>query len=186
MIRILNGRGRSINKQCRTCWRVQIRSEGMNTRPQKAVQTHCIRPGRPIYSPPHSFPFLPRSLPQMEHHPSTPAKPVTDIPLEKVPPLYGGRRASLGLNIIVVGAGIGGLAAAHTLAHAGHRVRCSNPRASWATWAQGSKSRPTRRDSCSAGASAPPCALTPSSRPESPFGAMTRACAWATPAGARA
>src|SRR5260221_4816101 len=95
--------------------RVQIRSEGMNTRPQKAVQTHCIRPGRPIYSPPHSFPFLPRSLPQMEHHPSTPAKPVTDIPLENVPPLYGGGRAPLSLNIIVVGAGIDCLAAAHTL-----------------------------------------------------------------------
>ena len=59
----------------------------------------------------------------MQHHPSTPAKPVTDVPLEKVPPLYGRRRGSLSLNIIVVvGAGIGGLAAAHTLAHAGHRV----------------------------------------------------------------
>lgn len=52
-----------------------------------------------------------------------PAEPlVADIPLEEVPPLYGGRRAALNLNIIVVGAGLGGLAAAHTLAHAGHRV----------------------------------------------------------------
>jgi len=58
----------------------------------------------------------------MDHHPNTPADPVADIPLEKVPPLYDGRRASLSLNIIVVGAGLGGLAAAHTLAHAGHRI----------------------------------------------------------------
>jgi salicylate hydroxylase len=58
----------------------------------------------------------------MQHHPNTPAEPIADIPLEKVPPLYGGRRAALSLNIIVVGAGIGGLAAAYTLAHAGHRV----------------------------------------------------------------
>ena len=58
----------------------------------------------------------------MQHHPSTPAKAATEVPLEKVPPLYGGRRAALSLNVIVVGAGIGGLAAAHTLAHAGHRV----------------------------------------------------------------
>jgi len=47
---------------------------------------------------------------------------VPEIPLEKVSPLYGGRRAALSLNIIIVGAGLGGLAAAHTLAHAGHRV----------------------------------------------------------------
>jgi salicylate hydroxylase len=58
----------------------------------------------------------------MQHHPSVPEKPATDVSLEKVPPLYGGRRASLSLDVIVVGAGIGGLAAAHTLAHAGHRV----------------------------------------------------------------
>ena len=58
----------------------------------------------------------------MQHHPNTLAEPIADIPLEKVPPLYGGRRAALSLNIIVVGAGIGGLAAAYTLAHAGHRV----------------------------------------------------------------
>jgi salicylate hydroxylase len=45
-----------------------------------------------------------------------------EIPTEKVPPLYDGRRAALSLNIIIVGAGLGGLAAAHTLAHAGHRV----------------------------------------------------------------
>ena len=47
---------------------------------------------------------------------------VPEIPLEEVPPLYGGRRATLSLNMIIVGAGLGGLAAAHTLAHAGHRV----------------------------------------------------------------
>ena len=54
--------------------------------------------------------------------PAEPLVTVEDIPLEEVQPLYNGRRAALGLNIIVVGAGIGGLAAAHTLAHAGHRV----------------------------------------------------------------
>jgi len=58
----------------------------------------------------------------MQRHPNTPAKPIFDIQLEEVPPLYDGRRAALSLNIIVVGAGIGGLAAAHTLAQAGHRV----------------------------------------------------------------
>jgi salicylate hydroxylase len=36
--------------------------------------------------------------------------------------LYGGRRASLSLNIHVVGCGLGGLAAAFTLAKAGHRI----------------------------------------------------------------
>lgn len=52
-----------------------------------------------------------------------PAEPlIADIPLEEVAPLYGGRRAALSLNIIVVGAGLGGLAVTHTLAHAGHRV----------------------------------------------------------------
>ena len=55
-------------------------------------------------------------------NPSKPAEEVADIPLEEVPPLYGGRVAALSLNTIVVGAGIGGLAAAHSLAHAGHRV----------------------------------------------------------------
>ena len=57
----------------------------------------------------------------MQHHPHPPALP-TDIPLEKLPPLHGGHRAALSLNIIVVGAGLGGLAATHTLAHAGHRI----------------------------------------------------------------
>jgi salicylate hydroxylase len=58
----------------------------------------------------------------MKHHPNTPADPTTHMSLEKVPPLYDGRRAPLSLNILVVGAGIGGLAAAHALAHAGHRI----------------------------------------------------------------
>ena len=53
----------------------------------------------------------------MQHLPHTP-----HIPLEKVPPLYGGHHAMLSLNIIIVGAGIGGLAATHTLAQAGHRI----------------------------------------------------------------
>ena len=56
-------------------------------------------------------------------NPSKPAEDgVADIPLEEVPPLYGGRVAALSLDTIVVGAGIGGLAAAHSLAQAGHRV----------------------------------------------------------------
>jgi salicylate hydroxylase len=58
----------------------------------------------------------------MEHHLNTIADPAADTPFVKVPPLYDGRHASLNLNIIVVGAGLGGLAAAYTLAHAGHRV----------------------------------------------------------------
>ncbi|KAI5117861.1 hypothetical protein M0805_007704 [Coniferiporia weirii] len=36
--------------------------------------------------------------------------------------LFGGRRAPLALDVIVIGCGLGGLAAAHTLGHAGHRV----------------------------------------------------------------
>ena len=55
-------------------------------------------------------------------NPSKPAAEIANIPLEAVPPLYDGRVASLSLNTIVVGGGIGGLAAAHALAHAGHRV----------------------------------------------------------------
>ena len=76
----------------------------------------------------HASVHLPPLLPlpthhsYMQHHPHPPSGLPTQIPLEKVPPLYGGRRATLSLNIIVVGAGIGGLAATHTLAHAGHRV----------------------------------------------------------------
>jgi len=65
----------------------------------------------------------------MQHHPSTPAKPVTDVHLEKVPPLYAAAAPASASNIIVVvvGAGIGGLAAAHTLAHTGHRVTLLEP-----------------------------------------------------------
>jgi salicylate hydroxylase len=36
--------------------------------------------------------------------------------------LYNGRKASLSLDIIVVGCGLGGLAAAHALSQAGHRI----------------------------------------------------------------
>lgn len=36
--------------------------------------------------------------------------------------MFGGRKASLSLDVIVIGCGLGGLAAAHTLGHAGHKV----------------------------------------------------------------
>lgn len=36
--------------------------------------------------------------------------------------LYGGRKAPLSLNVVIVGCGIGGLAAAHSLTQAGHKV----------------------------------------------------------------
>jgi salicylate hydroxylase len=58
----------------------------------------------------------------MQHHPHPPSELPKNIPLENVPPLYGGRRAALSLKIIIVGAGIGGLAATHALAHAGHHI----------------------------------------------------------------
>ena len=57
----------------------------------------------------------------MWHHPH-PSALHTDILLEKVPPLYGDHRAILSRNLIVVGAGLGGLAVTHALAHAGHRT----------------------------------------------------------------
>ena len=60
--------------------------------------------------------------PHMQHHPHPPSELPKNIPLENVPPLYGGRRAALSLKIIIVGAGIGGLAATHALAHAGHHI----------------------------------------------------------------
>ena len=47
---------------------------------------------------------------------------LTLVPFEKVPPLYDGRRAALTLNVLVVGAGLGGLAVAHSFAHADRRV----------------------------------------------------------------
>lgn len=46
-------------------------------------------------------------------HPEAPSRTST---------LYNGRKASLQLNVIIIGCGIGGLAAAHCLAHAGHKV----------------------------------------------------------------
>ncbi len=45
-----------------------------------------------------------------------------EAPIEKVLPLHDGRRAPLSLNIVVVGAGLGGLAATYCLAQGGHRV----------------------------------------------------------------
>ncbi|KAI0271993.1 hypothetical protein BGY98DRAFT_1100075 [Russula aff. rugulosa BPL654] len=64
-----------------------------------------------------NFSLFPHAAPS-----SPPIRVTHTYSLEKVPPLYGGRRAPLSLNIIIVGAGIAGLAATHTLAHAGHRI----------------------------------------------------------------
>ena len=58
----------------------------------------------------------------MQHPPQCPTNLATEVPLENVPPLYEGRRAALSLNVIVVGAGLGGLAAAYALGQAGHHV----------------------------------------------------------------
>jgi salicylate hydroxylase len=58
-----------------------------------------------------------------QHSPiAKPALSPSDITLDSVPHLYNGARASKSLHIIVVGAGLGGLSAVHTLAQAGHRV----------------------------------------------------------------
>jgi salicylate hydroxylase len=83
--------------------------------------SHTPQKGQNILHQLHTSPLLLLLLPYMQH-PLNTADQTTHIPLEDVPPLYDGRRATLSLNIVVVGAGIGGLAAAHTLAHAGHRV----------------------------------------------------------------
>jgi salicylate hydroxylase len=58
----------------------------------------------------------------MQHYPQPSSELTKHIPLEKVPPLYGGRCAALSLDIIIIGAGISGLAATHALAHAKHRI----------------------------------------------------------------
>ncbi|KAL5485549.1 hypothetical protein ACEPAI_8192 [Sanghuangporus weigelae] len=44
------------------------------------------------------------------------------VDVNKTLRLFDGRKASLSLDVIVIGCGLGGLAAAHTLGHAGHRV----------------------------------------------------------------
>ena len=57
---------------------------------------------------------------QTSMHP--PSQIAGEVPIEKVSPLYDGRRAAHSLNVIVVGAGLGGLSATYSLAQAGHRV----------------------------------------------------------------
>ena len=59
---------------------------------------------------PHSCPFSSRK------------SQCKESPIEKVPLLYDGRCAALGLNIVVVSADLGDLAATHVLAQVGHRV----------------------------------------------------------------
>lgn len=44
------------------------------------------------------------------------------LPSLQSTPLYGGRKASLCLDIIIVGCGLGGLTAAYCLGQAGHNV----------------------------------------------------------------
>ncbi|KAI0032304.1 FAD/NAD-P-binding domain-containing protein [Vararia minispora EC-137] len=53
---------------------------------------------------------------------ATSAFPGGKVPIDTVPHLYGGLQTSAPLHIVVVGAGLGGLSAVHTLAQAGHRV----------------------------------------------------------------
>ncbi|KAI0260564.1 hypothetical protein BGY98DRAFT_1192830 [Russula aff. rugulosa BPL654] len=84
----------------------------------------------------------------MQHYPQPSSELTKHIPLEKVPPLYGGRCAALSLDIIIIGAGIGGLAATHALAHAKHRITLlDRPPFS----ARASKSLPMRCDSYTTG-----------------------------------
>ena len=73
------------------------------------------RPGTSIH--PFIYPRFSFLAIYMRHHPHPSALP-TDILLEKVPPLYGGNRATLSLNIVIVGAGLGGLDATHAFARA--------------------------------------------------------------------
>lgn len=96
----------------------QIRQDEHSPVPPKKVKTYCTSPT------PH-LTYLPSPAPSMGLS-SEPTAIVPGIPLEGVPPLYNGRCTPLGLNLIIVGAGIGGLAVAHTLAHAGHHVSCSS------------------------------------------------------------
>src|SRR5579863_6125375 len=87
-----------------------------------ALKFHTPQKGQNLLHQLDTPPLSPPLLPYMQHHQKTPAGSTAHISLENVPPLYGGRRAARSLNIVIVGAGLGGLAAAHTLAHAGHRV----------------------------------------------------------------
>lgn len=77
----------------------------------------------------HSAPPAPTSTPAHVTQLSDPVKPLAAAHVAAsargIAPhitLYSGRRASLPLHILVVGCGLGGLAAAFTLAKAGHRI----------------------------------------------------------------
>ena len=109
---------KSSKNSCATGMKGHNGFDGKSTPP---VPSKEVRPDRtlPIVHPP----LMSSSRNPAMRCFNTPTEPSgAEIPLEEVAPLYGGRRAALSLNIIVVGAGLGGLAATHTLAHAGHRV----------------------------------------------------------------
>jgi len=77
-------------------------------------------------SPSSSFPTLPRQHELNKRPPLAPAPAARGVGASgvavKPQSLYGSRKASLTLDIIVVGCGIGGLGAAFCLTQAGHRV----------------------------------------------------------------
>ena len=70
------------------------RNLGPSSLPQKVVSIYSY--ASTVTSPPSHHPHM-----KHQHHP--PSKLPECIPLEEVPPLYCGRRAALGLNIMIVG-----------------------------------------------------------------------------------
>jgi hypothetical protein len=58
----------------------------------------------------------------MQSHSNTPADPVADILLQKIPPVYGNCRAAFSLSTIIVSADVGSLVVTYTLAHAARHI----------------------------------------------------------------